>query len=158
VPIRGPDPLWRARGIDAAGRSAPLSDKDQSREVDMPATTRAPRVARSGALAAILFLPLVTHAAADPRAQTATQPASTYTYRGTIHRVDPKTGALELITGVGMALRLVHMTAPPAARAAGGTALGPAALKAGDVVRVDCHQTPAGLVADRIERVVVPRP
>jgi hypothetical protein len=124
----------------------------------MPATSRTPRAARSGALAAILFLPLVTHAAAAPRFQTATQPASTYTYRGTIHRVDPKTGTLELITGVGMALRLVHMTTSPTARATSGRALGPADLKAGDVVRAECHQTPAGLVADRIEKIEVPRP
>jgi hypothetical protein len=127
----------------------------------MPATTRTSRAARSGAFAAILCLPLVTHKAAAPRVQaatTATQPASTYTYRGTIHRVDPKTGALELITGVGMALRLVHMTIPPAARATSGRALGPADLQAGDVVRAECHQTPAGLVADRIEKIEVPRP
>lgn len=124
----------------------------------MHAPTRAPRIARSGALAALLLLPLVTHAAADPRVQAATQPAANYTYRGTVHRFDPKTGRLDLITGVGMALRLVHMTAPPVARATGGRALGPADFKAGDVVRVECHQTPAGLVTDRIEKFAVPRP
>jgi hypothetical protein len=124
----------------------------------MPATSHTPRAARSGALAAILFLPLVIHAAAAPRLQTTTQPASTYTYRGTIHRVDPKTGAIELITGVGMALRLVRMTTPLAARTTSGTALGPADLKAGDVVRAECHQTPGGLVADRVEKIGVSRP
>jgi hypothetical protein len=124
----------------------------------MPSTTRASWAARSGALAAILCLPLVTHAAADPRVQAAAQPAATYTYRGTVHRFDPKTGGLELITGVGMALRLVRMTRPRAARATGGRALGPADLKAGDVVRVEGHETPAGLVADRIEKIEVPRP
>ncbi len=130
----------------------------------MAATTRASRAARLGTLAAVLFLPLLTNAAADPRPQAASQPAAKYTYRGTIHRVDPKTRRLDLITGVGMALRLVHMTLPPAARAAvtagtaGGQALGPADLKPGDVVQVECHQTSAGLVADRIERIAVPRP
>ena len=100
---------------------------------------------RTAALAALLLLPLLASAAADRRAPAATQAAATYTYQGTVHTVDPKTSSLDLITGVGMALRLVHMRALPA------TPLPD--LKPGDVVRVDCHRTAAGLVADRIQKL-----
>ena len=115
---------------------------------------------RAVALTAILLLPVVTHAAVDRHPQGAVQPAPSYTYRGTVRAFSTKTGALDLITGVGMALRVVHVTVAPAAHAGGGTAAHLAGLefKAGDVVRVECHRTATGLVADRVERIEVPKP
>ena len=96
----------------------------------------------TAALVATLLLPLAVSAAA--------QAAPTYTYQGTVHTLDTTTGTLELITGVGMSLRLVTMTAPPAAT--------PANLKPGDIVRAECRRTDTGLVADRIVKVEVPAP
>ena len=46
---------------------------------------------RAAALAAILVTPALTSAPVQP---------STYTYRGTVHTVQPRAGSLELITGV----------------------------------------------------------
>ncbi|HYT05520.1 MAG TPA: hypothetical protein VEM13_11645 [Gemmatimonadales bacterium] len=98
---------------------------------------------RAAALAAILLTPLLASAPAQP---------STYTYRGTIHAVQPRASSLELITGVGFALRLVQMRAVAATRIEkAGVAISLADLKPGDVVRADCRRTGTGLVADRIE-------
>ena len=115
---------------------------------------------RALAFAAIVLLPVVTHAAVDRHPQGAAQPGASYTYQGTVRAFAGNTGSLDLITGVGMALRIVHVTVAPAAHAAGGAAARLAGLefKAGDVVRVECHRTDAGLVADRIERIEVPKP
>lgn len=111
-----------------------------------------PSTSRAVALTAIVLLPALTHAPADRRAQDAAQPAASYTYQGTIHAFTANTGSLDLITGVGMALRIVHVTVAPAAGLAG------LEFKPGDVVRMECHRTDTGLVADRIERVEVPKP
>ena len=106
---------------------------------------------RAVALTAIVLLPALTLAPADGRAQAA-QPAGSYTYQGTIRAFTANTASLDLITGVGMALRIVHVTVAPAAGVAG------LEFKPGDVVRMECHRTDTGLVADRIERVEVPKP
>ena len=106
---------------------------------------------RAVALTAIVLLPALTLAPADGRAQGA-QPAASYTYQGTVHAFTANTRSLDLITGVGMALRIVHVTVAPAAGVAG------LEFKPGDVVRMECHRTDTGLVADRIERVEVPKP
>jgi hypothetical protein len=107
---------------------------------------------RAVALAAIGLLPALTLARADRRAQGAAQPAGSYTYQGTIRAFTANTASLDLITGVGMALRIVHVTVAQAARLAG------VEFKPGDVVRMECHRTDTGLVADRIERIEVPKP
>jgi len=97
---------------------------------------------RAAALAAILVTPALTSAPVQP---------PTYTYRGTVHTVQPRAGSLELITGVGFALRLVQMRAVAATRIEkAGVAIALADLKPGDVVRADCRRTTMGLVADRI--------
>lgn len=117
------------------------------------------RTTRTAALSAILLIPLVISAPAARRPQAPTQPAASYTYRGTVHAVNAPTGSLDLVTGVGMSLRLVHLTAGPAVRssAAAPTAgLRMTDLKPGDVVRVECRRTNAGLVVDRIEKLEAP--
>src|SRR5207245_9689767 len=59
----------------------------------------------------------------------APQPAALYTYQGTVHSMQAKTGTLELITGVGLALRLVQIRIPTGLRVA-GTATGAASMGA----------------------------
>src|SRR6266576_1085910 len=71
------------------------------------------RSIRTAALTAILLVPLVTSAPADWRALNSAQPAASYTYQGTVRAVDARTGSIELITGVGMSLRVVRMTFAP---------------------------------------------
>src|SRR5437016_14113519 len=85
------------------------------------------------AVALTVLLPLALHAARP-------QQQAPYTYHGTIQAVQPKPGSLDLITGVGMALRLVHMRTTSGTRIASGTA----ALALGDpnpgpVSRARCH-------------------
>jgi len=82
------------------------------------------------------------------------QPAA-YVYQGTIETVQPQAGSLALVTGVGMTLRVVHIRTTPTTRMASGTAaLTLKTLKPGDVIRAECHTTPRGPVADRIERIL----
>jgi len=93
---------------------------------------------------------------AAPPAPPAPQPAAPYTYQGTVHSVQAKTGTLELITGVGHALRLVQMRVPTGlqvAGTAGGASLGVRGVKPGDVVRVVCHRAGGSLVADKVEKL-----
>src|SRR5881409_3284235 len=99
------------------------------------------RLTRSFALAAVLLAP----AAALPA-----QRELPYTYHGTVHAV--KSGTVDLIIGVGEAVRLVHMRTQPATAVFGeGAAIALGDLQPGDVVRADCRLTATGLVADKIE-------
>jgi hypothetical protein len=114
---------------------------------------------RTAALTAVLLVPLITAAPAVWRAVNSAQPAASYTYQGTVRAVDTRTGTLELVTGVGMSLRVVRMTTAPTTRlVAAGAAPRLANLKPGDVVRTECRRTGAGLVADRIEKLQVGTP
>ena len=114
------------------------------------------RKIRTAALTVILLVPLVTSAPADWRALNSAQAAPPYTYQGTVRAVNARTGTLELITGVGMSLRVVRMTTAPTTRVvAAGTTPRLADLKPGDVVRAECRRTAAGLVADRVEKLAV---
>ena len=106
------------------------------------------RTIRTAALTAILLLPLVISAPADWGALSSAQPAPSYTYQGTVRAVSARAGTLELITGVGMSLRVVRVKTAPTTRLLAG-------LKPGDVVRAECRRTPAGLVADRVEKLEV---
>lgn len=77
-----------------------------------------------------------------------------YTYQGTIQAVQPETASMDLITGVGMALRLVHMRTLPETRiTAGEASLAFSDFKLGDIVRAECRLTDTGLVADRVEKL-----
>ena len=114
------------------------------------------RKIRTAALTAILLVPLVTSAPADWGTLTSAQPAASYTYQGTLRAVNARAGTLELITGVGMSLRVVSMkTAPTTRLVAAGAAPRLADLKPGDVVRAEGRRTAAGLVADRVEKLAV---
>jgi len=114
---------------------------------------------RTAALTAILLMPLVTAAPADWRALNSAQPAPSYTYRGTVRVVNARTGTLELITGVGMSLRVVRIsTTSTTSLAAAGAAPRLADFKPGDVVRAECRRTATGLVADRVEKIATGTP
>ena len=67
---------------------------------------------------------------------------------------DVSKSTVDLITGVGEALRMVHMSVLPATRietTRGKLTLGD--LKPGDVVEAECRVTDKGLVADKIEKL-----
>lgn len=101
---------------------------------------------------AVTLAALLVVAAAAAAQQAA--PAAPYIYQGTIQSVEPRTGAVSLLTGVGFALRVVPMTVTSATRIeARGASLGFGALRPGDVVRAECRRTAEGLLADRIERL-----
>lgn len=74
--------------------------------------------------------------------------------QGTIVGVQPTEGSLDVVTGVGMALRQVRLTIPATAGITGGTAAPLSTFKRGDIVRVQCHWSGKRLVTDRIEKVV----
>jgi len=58
------------------------------------------------------------------------------------------------VTGVGYALRVVHMRTSARTRiTSSGARMSLAALKPGDIVRAECRMTANGLVADRVEKV-----
>ena len=101
--------------------------------------------------------PLVGTALAGVAQHAAPQPAALYTYQGTVHSMQAKTGTLELITGVGLALRLVQMRIPTGLRVAGtatgAASMGASGVKPGDVVRVVCHRADGRLVADKVEKL-----
>jgi uncharacterized protein (DUF58 family) len=102
------------------------------------------------ASAALLLLLASTLFAADTQRQAV--PAS---IQGTVHTLRPETGSLDVVTGVGMALRIVRVAAPPSARIVSGDAGVPlSALKRGDIVRMRCRLSGEQLVADHIEKVV----
>lgn len=78
----------------------------------------------------------------------------------TVKAVDLERHTLDLITGVGHALRIRRVSWSPALEITGPTP-GPhaAALTPGCIVRVECRTTSAGLVASRMEvlRAAPPR-
>jgi len=117
------------------------------------------RPIRTAALTVILLVPFVASAPADWRSLNSAQAAPSYTYQGTVRAVNARTGALELITGVGMSLRVVRMTMAPTTRlVAAGATPRLADLKPGDVVRAEGRRTAAGLVADRVEKLAAGTP
>jgi hypothetical protein len=93
--------------------------------------------------------------AAAPTAAAGQQvPPTTHRVQGTVHMVDVRGGALEVTTGVGMALRVVRLQVPAALRVtASGTPLPFARLQAGDIVLVSYGSRPGGNVAYTIERL-----
>jgi hypothetical protein len=96
---------------------------------------------RAVALAVTLLLPAAVAAA---------QQQLPYTYHGTVRAV--KAGTMDLITGVGYALRVVHMrTLSTTSVTNAGALVKLGDVQPGDIVRADCRMTDRGLIADRIE-------
>jgi len=96
---------------------------------------------QAAAIAAVCLLPVAFATA---------QAEEPHTYRGTVYKV--QAGALDLVTGVGYALRLVHIRTPETTVVRGGGSLHVGELKPGDVIAADCRLTDTGLVAERIEQ------
>ncbi len=81
-------------------------------------------------------------------------PAQPSTLQATIQSLQVKTGDLDLITGVGLALRIVHLRVAPDARVeSAGATTKLADLRPGDIVRVEYRVTAEGNVAEKIEKV-----
>src|SRR5206468_9513730 len=86
----------------------------------------------------------------------ASQQAPHDSVRGAVRLVDTKNRALEVTTGVGMALRVVRLQVPatvPVTTTPGRDQLALSDLKPGDVVRVTFGNRTGGLVAYTIERI-----
>ena len=93
--------------------------------------------------------------AAFPSAATAQQviPA-THSVQAAVRVVDVRGRALEVTTGVGMALRVVRLQVPADTRlTAAGVAVPLSQLAPGDIVRVSYGARPGGFVAYTIDRV-----
>ena len=73
-----------------------------------------------------------------------------HTYRGTVYAVH--LGGLDLLTGVGEALRVVYIRTPETTVVRGGGSRHLRGIKPGDVIEADCRLTAAGPVAERIEQ------
>ncbi len=78
--------------------------------------------------------------------------------RGAVHAVDVRARSVDVMTGVGLALRVVHLqvpaTVPITSRESGQREpIKLAELKPGDVIRVSFGSRPTGFVAYTIERV-----
>ncbi len=91
-------------------------------------------------LASLLFI-----IAARPVAATAQQAGPAHNVQGTVSAVDVRGRALEVTTGVGMALHVVRLQVPAPLSLAG--------LRPGDVVRVSYGARPGGYVAYTIQRL-----
>jgi len=85
--------------------------------------------------------------AAPIAAATAQQPGGgpAHKVQGAVRTVDVRGRALEVTTGVGMALRVVRLQVPAPLSLTG--------LRPGDLVRVSYGARPGGYVAYTIERV-----
>jgi hypothetical protein len=83
-----------------------------------------------------------------------TPPATPYVYQGTVQALQPSTGSLSIITGVGFALRLIHIrTVPETQIISNQVTVAFSAIAVGDIVRAECRMMDTVLVADRIEKL-----
>jgi hypothetical protein len=115
------------------------------------------RLARSARTLALVCSPLLLLSAVPQQPGPPTQSTQPHVYSGTVHAVQAQTGSLDLITGVGHALRLIRIATLPATRTMSGVAaIRFADLAPGDQLRVECRVTASGLVADRIDRLPAP--
>ncbi|HEY3279856.1 MAG TPA: hypothetical protein VGJ83_05035 [Gemmatimonadales bacterium] len=98
-----------------------------------------------------LFSYLVLSAAFRP---VAAQQAPHDSLRGAVRVVNERGRAVEVTTGVGLALRVVRLQIGPDTRlTADGAALPLGQLQPGDIVRVSYGARPSGYVAYTIERL-----
>jgi hypothetical protein len=88
---------------------------------------------------------------APPGAATAT------TLTGTVRAVDAVAHTLDVVTGVGLALRVIKLSWSEETRVnVAGTAAPASALKPGEIVRVEYTKGERGNVAKTIERLPTP--
>jgi hypothetical protein len=93
-------------------------------------------------------------AAFSPVATAQQAGAPSHNVQGAVRVVDVRARALEVTTGIGMALRVVRIQVPAAVRVtATGAVLTLSQLAPGDIVRVSYGGTPGGYLAYTIERV-----
>jgi hypothetical protein len=112
----------------------------------------------SGAASAAPPSPAATPTAPPPSA-TAAAPLPSATITATVQSIDAQARTLEVVTGVGYALRVVKISwkeAPTVKAAAAGA--GMAQLKPGDLVRVEYTKSPEGNVVRTIELLPSPAP
>jgi hypothetical protein len=93
----------------------------------------------------LLLVSLFLIIAAPRSVATAQQPGPAHKVQGAVRVVDVRGRALEVTTGVGMALRVVRLQVPAPLSLTG--------LRPGDVVRVSYGARPGGYVAYTIERL-----
>ena len=75
-------------------------------------------------------------------------------YQGTVQAVRRQAGEVDLLTGVGEALRVLHLRIVSATQITSeGGRVTVADILPGDVIHADCRHTPEGLVADRVEKL-----
>jgi len=103
-----------------------------------------------------VFLSGGAASAAPPSAAATPAPVPPATLTATVRSVDAQARTLEVVTGVGHALRVVKISwkEAPTVKAAAGA--GMAQLKPGDLVRVEYAKAPEGNVVRTIE--LLPRP
>ena len=79
---------------------------------------------------------------------------SAASYEGTVQALKAHPPAVDIVTGVGFALRLITVSTVPATVVdSAGTAIPMAHIQRGDYVRVDCSASATGLVADHIAKL-----
>ena len=101
----------------------------------------------------------VTSAAPPSPAATPAAAGPSATLTATVQSVDAQARTLQVVTGVGHALRVVKISwkeAPTVKAAAAGA--GMAQLKPGDLVRVEYSKAPEGNVVKTIELLPSPAP
>ncbi len=106
-----------------------------------------------------MFLSGAASAAPPSPAPTPTAPLPSATLTATVRSVDAQARTLQVVTGVGYALRVVKISWKEApmvkAATAGG---GMSQLKQGDLVRVEYAKAPEGNVVMSIELLPSPAP
>jgi hypothetical protein len=115
------------------------------------------RVPFSLALGFTTFLLGSSSAAPPSPAATPAAPSPSATLTATVQSIDTQARTLQVVTGVGYALRVVKLSwkeAPTMKAAATGT--GMAQIKPGDLVRVEYAKAPDGDVVKTVE--ILPRP
>src|SRR5262245_61326541 len=96
--------------------------------------------------------PGASGAPADPPAGTRRSPAGMQRLDGTVMAVDRSGRSLDLLTGVGLALRIHRVHLPDPLRVRGvAPESATAALTRGCIVRVECQTTTAGTYASTVE-------
>lgn len=106
-----------------------------------------------------LFLSSAASTAPPSPAATPSAPLPSATLTATVQSIDAQARTLEVVTGVGYALRVVKLSwkAAPTVKAAAAGA-GMSQIKPGDLVRVEYAKAPEGNVVRTIELLPSPTP